>query len=195
MRRYAEDDVRYLHRARLELRVQLELAELLKVYELERDLVPCVALMNDNGVRVDPPALAALHQRALELTAREEARVLKILARPVHPKPQASAFACPARDGNHLSGRASALHGQEDSSPGSPARASSHSGHPGLEPRQRRGSSSSSGSARRTLRLAKAIRKPINSVRSRIVSRIEVRIFSRSKNPIFVESSSRRRVI
>ena len=84
MRRYAEDDVRYLHRARLELRVQLELAKLLKVYELERDLVPCVALMNDNGVRVDPPALAALHQRALELTAREEARVLKILARPVN---------------------------------------------------------------------------------------------------------------
>jgi ribonuclease D len=50
MRAYAADDVRYLHWARLELRAQLEAAGLWNVYELERDLVPCVAVMNDRGV-------------------------------------------------------------------------------------------------------------------------------------------------
>ena len=39
---YAALDVAYLHKIRLELRRQLELAKLWKVYELERDLAPCI---------------------------------------------------------------------------------------------------------------------------------------------------------
>ena len=84
MREYAANDVRYLHWARLELRAQLEAARLWKIYELERDLVPCVAAMNESGVPADLNALRRLHEQALELTAREEAKVLRILGRTIN---------------------------------------------------------------------------------------------------------------
>ena len=84
MREYAANDVRYLHWARLELRAQLEAARLWKIYELERDLVPCVATMNESGVPADLNALRRLHEQALKLTAQEEAKVLSILGRTIN---------------------------------------------------------------------------------------------------------------
>ena len=41
--------VAYLHQIRLELRCQLELAKLWKIYELERDLARCISQMGQNG--------------------------------------------------------------------------------------------------------------------------------------------------
>ena len=84
MREYAANDVRYLHWARLELRAQLEATHLWKVYELERDLVPCVSAMNENGVSVDLGALSRLHQQSVGSTAQKEAKVLQVLGRAIN---------------------------------------------------------------------------------------------------------------
>jgi DNA polymerase-1 len=81
---YAALDVAYLHRIRLELRRQLELAKLWPVYELERDLAPCISQMGENGLPVDTEALLALQKRALATTLQREEKCLSLIGREIN---------------------------------------------------------------------------------------------------------------
>ena len=74
----------YLHQIRLELRRQLELAKLWMVYELERDLAPCIAQMGENGLPVDVEALLALQKRTLAETQQREEKCLRLIGREIN---------------------------------------------------------------------------------------------------------------
>ena len=76
---YAANDVRYLHAVRLHLRAELESHNLIPVYELERDLIPCINAMSESGLYVDRDAIDRLAREALDLTAQREAFVLSLL--------------------------------------------------------------------------------------------------------------------
>ena len=82
--KYAADDVAYLHQVRLELRCKLELAKLWRVYELERDLAPCVSQMSENGIPVDTNALLAMQESTLAETRRREGKCLRLIGRDIN---------------------------------------------------------------------------------------------------------------
>jgi DNA polymerase I-like protein with 3'-5' exonuclease and polymerase domains len=81
---YAANDVRHLHAIRLHLWAELESQKLIPVYELERDLIPCVNAMSENGVCVDLGAVRRLAAETVELTAKREAVVLSLLKQPIN---------------------------------------------------------------------------------------------------------------
>jgi DNA polymerase I-like protein with 3'-5' exonuclease and polymerase domains len=81
---YAANDVRHLHAIRLHLQAELESQKLVPVYELERDLIPCVNAMSENGVCVDIDAVHQLTAETVELTAKREAVVLSLLKRKIN---------------------------------------------------------------------------------------------------------------
>jgi DNA polymerase-1 len=83
---YAANDVRHLHALRLHLEGELETAGLLPVYELERDLILCITEMSLTGLPVDVAALKRLYAEALEISAKEEARLLKTLNCEINPR-------------------------------------------------------------------------------------------------------------
>ena len=84
MRAYAADDVRYLHRLHFALRSQLDLAKLWPVYELERDLLPCISQMNSEGIPCDLKALDRRYTKAVEATTEAEAAVMEVIGRPIN---------------------------------------------------------------------------------------------------------------
>jgi DNA polymerase I-like protein with 3'-5' exonuclease and polymerase domains len=81
---YAVDDVRYLHAIRLHQEAELESQKLRPVYELERDLVPCVNAMSEAGLCLDIEEVRHRAAEALELTARREAMLLSLLKRKIN---------------------------------------------------------------------------------------------------------------
>jgi DNA polymerase I-like protein with 3'-5' exonuclease and polymerase domains len=84
MRIYAANDVRYLHRLYFALRSQLDLAKLWGVYELERDLLPCISRMNSEGIPCDLKALGRLYAKAVEETVQAEAKAIEVIGRPIN---------------------------------------------------------------------------------------------------------------
>jgi DNA polymerase-1 len=86
MLEYAANDVRYLHAVQLHLQGALETEGLLPVYELERDLIPCIIEMSEAGIPIDVDALKRLYAETLEITGKEESRLLKLLRREVNPR-------------------------------------------------------------------------------------------------------------
>jgi DNA polymerase I-like protein with 3'-5' exonuclease and polymerase domains len=81
---YAANDVRHLHAIRLHLQAELENQKLVPVYQLERDLIPCVNAMSENGVCVNIDAVHQLTSETVELTAKREAVVLSLLKRKIN---------------------------------------------------------------------------------------------------------------
>jgi DNA polymerase-1 len=81
---YAANDVRYLHPGRLHLQAELESHNLIPVYELERDLIPCINAMSESGLYVDRDAIDRLAAEARDLTAQREAVVLSLLNRKIN---------------------------------------------------------------------------------------------------------------
>ena len=84
MRAYAANDVRYMHAIRLHLEGDLESQKLRPVYELERNLVPCVVAMSEAGVCVDMGEVHRLGVEAIASTAEHEAKVLALLERKIN---------------------------------------------------------------------------------------------------------------
>jgi DNA polymerase I-like protein with 3'-5' exonuclease and polymerase domains len=83
---YAAGDVRYLHVIRLHLEEQIQSHGLRPVYELERDLIPCINQMAETGFCVDKSAVEKFLAEALEQTQIREARLLEVLQTGVNPR-------------------------------------------------------------------------------------------------------------
>jgi DNA polymerase-1 len=81
---YAAADVKYSHAIRLHLEGDLEGQKLRPVYELERDLVPCINAMSEAGVCVDMSEVHRLGAEAIVLAAEHEARVLTFLEKKIN---------------------------------------------------------------------------------------------------------------
>jgi DNA polymerase I-like protein with 3'-5' exonuclease and polymerase domains len=81
---YAAADVRYSHAIRLHQEAELESQKLRPVYELERDLVPCVNAMSEAGVSVDMDEVHRLGAEATASAAKHEAKVLLLLGRKIN---------------------------------------------------------------------------------------------------------------
>jgi DNA polymerase I-like protein with 3'-5' exonuclease and polymerase domains len=83
---YAANDVRHLHAIRLHLAGALEADGLLPVYELERDLIPCITEMSLTGLPVDVGALKTLYSGACAVAAMNERRLLESLKCTINPR-------------------------------------------------------------------------------------------------------------
>jgi DNA polymerase I-like protein with 3'-5' exonuclease and polymerase domains len=81
---YAAADVKHSHAIRLHLEADLEGQNLRPVYELERDLVPCVNAMSEAGVYVDMDEVNRLGAEAIASAAEREVKVLALLGRKIN---------------------------------------------------------------------------------------------------------------
>src|SRR5262249_26126173 len=81
---YAARDVKYSHAICLHQEAELESQNLCPVYELERDLVPCVNAMSEAGVCVDMDEVHRLGAEAVASAAEHEAKGLALLGRKIN---------------------------------------------------------------------------------------------------------------
>jgi DNA polymerase I-like protein with 3'-5' exonuclease and polymerase domains len=83
---YAADDVRYLHAIRLHLEGEITHQGLGPVYELERDLIPCINQMGETGFCVDKRAIECFLADALQQTELRRVHLLEVLGADINPR-------------------------------------------------------------------------------------------------------------